>query len=340
MHGPGNEAPGGAPERVVKSESARRLALTAAKLAVSLGVIAWLLSAADLDDLAVRVSEMNPLWFTLGALAGVATMCVCALRWWRINAFLRVSLPLGFCQLSYFEGITISLIMPGSTAGDVVRVIRVGKRSGNYRRALAATVFDRIGNLGAIAVLAVLMLPHLLGTSHTNDLGRYTIGVLVLGALGVAVLYVVPYGSRVRRNRWIREVLKFILMFRRTFGQWRSATEITVLSIAGLLGTASMLYFAVLSVGVPDIRFANIAAAAVLGILASALPVSIAGLGVREGAVIWALMQFGYPQADAYVSAFAFGVLIMLQAVPGLLVWMSGALDRRVAADALAQDQE
>ena len=59
-------------------------------------------------------------------------------------------------------------------------------------------------------------------------------------------------------------------------------------------------------------------------ILASSLPLTIAGLGLREGAAIWALMSFGVEEALAYSVAFLFGAVLILQGLPGLAIWMGG----------------
>lgn len=297
------------------------------KVAVSAGVLFWLLNVMDTAELLAGARKMKPGWFAASVVLGFATMAVCALRWWRINRFLKIRLPLWFCELAYFEAITISLLMPGSTAGDIVRAVRVGRRSKNYRRAIAATVFDRLGNLGAIAILGAAMLPYLLYKHDLEEIAQIVVVCIGLAIIATGLVFVLPAGSRWRRNRWYREVLKFVLLFRRTFANAQSAAEITVLSLAGLGGTAGMLYCAVLSAGIQGSHFIEIAGAAVLGIIASAIPVSIAGLGVREGAVIWALYQFGYSQTDAYLVAFAFGAALMLQSVPGMIVWLSGVLD-------------
>jgi len=307
----------------------RNRILAVIKVAVSLGLLVWLMTHVDAGHLLRRAAEMNIAWLAVSVVVGFGTMSLCAFRWWRINSFVRIRLPLWFCQLAYVEAITISLLLPGSTAGDVVRAVRVGRSSGNYAGAISATIFDRIGNLGAIILLGLIIYPFVIQPGDVKNFGIVVAAAIAIGLLGLIALFSVPFTARVRQIRWLRGSLRLIIIFRRAFGSWQKAGEITVLSIGGLLGTASMLYFAALSAGVEDAQFIELAGAAVLGVIVSAIPVTIAGLGLREGAVIWALRQFDYSQEDAYLAAFAFGFCIMAQALPGVVVWFSGTLDRK-----------
>jgi hypothetical protein len=60
--------------------------------------------------------------------------------------------------------------------------------------------------------------------------------------------------------------------------------------------------------------------------LGSALPVSVGGLGVREGAVVWVFLETGLAENTAIMIAILYAVLVLSQAIPGLLVWAFGRL--------------
>ena len=57
-------------------------------------------------------------------------------------------------------------------------------------------------------------------------------------------------------------------------------------------------------------------------ILAMTLPISIAGWGVREGAMIVALGLIGVSQESALVLSILFGLGITLAALPGGVIWL------------------
>ena len=57
-------------------------------------------------------------------------------------------------------------------------------------------------------------------------------------------------------------------------------------------------------------------------ILVSVLPISMAGWGVREGAMITALGFAGVGSTDALVLSIAFGLVILTLSLPGGVLWL------------------
>src|SRR5262249_11986732 len=64
-------------------------------------------------------------------------------------------------------------------------------------------------------------------------------------------------------------------------------------------------------------------------LLLSAVPVSLAGWGVRDAAIVVGLGVFGVGRADAAVLSVWLGVSVLLSSIPGGLLW---AASRREAA--------
>jgi hypothetical protein len=54
----------------------------------------------------------------------------------------------------------------------------------------------------------------------------------------------------------------------------------------------------------------------------SMLPVSVAGWGVRELAMVSAFGYVGVPDADALLMSLCFGLLILTISLPGGLLWL------------------
>ena len=52
------------------------------------------------------------------------------------------------------------------------------------------------------------------------------------------------------------------------------------------------------------------------------IPVSIAGWGVREGAMVVAFGFVGIPAADALVVSLTFGALLVAAGMPGGILWL------------------
>jgi uncharacterized membrane protein YbhN (UPF0104 family) len=56
--------------------------------------------------------------------------------------------------------------------------------------------------------------------------------------------------------------------------------------------------------------------------LLTSLPISFAGWGLREGAIIIALGVYGVPQETALALSLVYGVLQLFSAIPGLALWI------------------
>jgi len=61
-------------------------------------------------------------------------------------------------------------------------------------------------------------------------------------------------------------------------------------------------------------------------ILLASLPISFAGWGLREGAIMMALGAYGVPQETALAMSLVYGTLHLASAFPGLILWI---LDKR-----------
>ena len=59
-------------------------------------------------------------------------------------------------------------------------------------------------------------------------------------------------------------------------------------------------------------------------VLVSTIPISIAGWGVREAAMITLLALVGVAEADAFVLSVLFGLLTFGLSLPGGIVWIIG----------------
>jgi uncharacterized membrane protein YbhN (UPF0104 family) len=57
-------------------------------------------------------------------------------------------------------------------------------------------------------------------------------------------------------------------------------------------------------------------------LLLTSLPISFAGWGLREGAMIIALGVYGVTQETALALSLVYGILHLVSGVPGLVLWV------------------
>ncbi len=292
------------------------------------------LSAAALYLLAIH-SEIELVLESLGAadwrwvLAAIALGCgivlVNGVRWGRISASLSSPLPPRFSVLTYAEGLFFAMITPAAIGGDVVRVARSTRAFGRIRENMASVLLDRAVNLISMVALAALALPF---TTIEDPAVRATVlGLFVLVSLLVALPYLALAtlrGQRMRRWRAVREALRLAILFRRFLGNARGSVEIACLSCVVLLLAMGIMLSVGRAVGTEQLGLAQAATAFSLALLVAAVPVSLAGLGPREGVMIWTLVELGIDAGQAYAIAILFTAALLASALPGLVIWLSG----------------
>ena len=63
-------------------------------------------------------------------------------------------------------------------------------------------------------------------------------------------------------------------------------------------------------------------------ILITTIPISIAGWGVREGAMVAVLAYAGVSEGDAFILSLLLGISILIASLPGGLIWIKGGYKR------------
>ena len=100
----------------------------------------------------------------------------------------------------------------------------------------------------------------------------------------------------------------------------RSCIIAVGLSAINFVVMVFMVYVLAMGLGI-TIGFGDLLVLVPPVILLSMLPISLAGWGVREGAMIVALGFVGVAQGNALALSFLFGVVNLLTALPGGVIW-------------------
>lgn len=300
----------------------RRWLVTTAKLATAVAMFFLLLRAIDRAELGRLLASASYSYLLLGIGIYVPLMFLSALRWRRICAYLRIELPLGFSVLAYLEATAFNIIVPGSIGGEALRSIRAARLSGKLRSSIISVIIDRAMNFAAIVAFAAALLPSASFADRVPGLAFVLAAVGASIVIAVVALFVVHRAAGLRRHRLIREAVRISLLCRRAFARPSRFVVLVSLSAGVQACNVALLWIAFVATGAEPARLFDLAIITMAGMLATALPISFGGLGVREGAMIWTSVQLGIEPVTAYAVAFLFGLLITLQGVPGIPVWL------------------
>jgi uncharacterized protein (TIRG00374 family) len=218
---------------------------------------------------------------------------------------------------AFFSQTFISFI-----GGDVVRVWRITRYRISLGLATKSVFLDRLSGLaGSIAIIALTIpfIPHLASDIDVGLWGAFIASLPLAGIAGALLLRRLP--SVVRRTRAVAFVLELVDSGFEIASKGWSAVPVLVLSIAIQLLSVLILYLLALAIGI-DITLWNCTVLMPSVLFLSMLPISVAGWGVREGAMIAALSLIKIPAHQSLALSVSFGLGLVVVSLPGGLIWL------------------
>jgi glycosyltransferase 2 family protein len=301
------------------------------RLLVSVVMLSWLGLRTDWAQVGKVFLHLRlELWFTaLGLL--LLTQVASAARWRLFAGLLGFQSPVGQFIRLYFVGMFFNLLLPTSIGGDVVRAWYLDGGSGRRLPAFLSVFVDRLSGLLILLALACvadllcpLALPPWIGAS-----------VWASAASAVAGLVLVPTLSRCmnvsgRGNRPSSlSVLALALSQSLTllFGRARLLLYTTVLSL--LVQGVNVMIFWLLGRAIDALIPASYCAIVVpMVTLLTLLPVSLNGMGVREGGMVLFLAPLGISSATALSLALLWFSVSVAASLFGAALYLLGNFSR------------
>lgn len=293
-----------------------RLAVSAAMLAVlyvRIPDFSW-------HELVPDWSTTAVVWLVVAVVLSAFAVALSAARWQRVLHGMGRPVPVRTLLPITFAGQFVSNVLPTTIGGDVLRVARLARRTGDSAEAFASVSLERLTGW--------LVLPLLSATAFAldpalRDLGRATSVALTIGAITLGGLIVILVaaglpslgGRLVADAGWRRFLGAVHLGLTRLRRRPADALGVVAAGVAfqGVLCVAAYAAARVAGIDVPvSALFAFYPAV----LVAQVLPLGISGLGVREGAFVLFLEPLGV----ASEHAVALGLLLyLLNVVASLL---------------------
>ncbi|HEX3708934.1 MAG TPA: lysylphosphatidylglycerol synthase transmembrane domain-containing protein [Pseudolabrys sp.] len=306
----------------------RRVLSLVVKAAISGLLLYFALNLVNIGTVADRLTHTNPVWLGLGLLLLLIQVFLLALRWGRIVTACGAELPLGGLFRLSIIAIFFNQTLPSSVGGDAMRIWLVGKQT-NWRIAAYSVFLDRVVGVVALAAIVVICLPWSLNLVR-NPVGRGALLVIGFGALAAGVIFIALAWDKLRfLQRWslTRHLVATAGIAIAILRSPRDLLSIAVLSALIHLLSAAAAWCAAQSVGA-DLSLANSLFLVLPVILISIVPISIAGWGVREGAMVAAFAYAGLPESDGLIVSLLFGAGFLVLGMVGGLVWIFDTEDR------------
>ncbi len=275
------------------------------RMLVGAAILVLLLAKVGADPFVdgLRRTSVGAVVVALVVTAGT-TWC-CAWRWSLLAQRLDVEVPVRAAYRLYYRSQLLNATLPGGVVGDLHRGVDHGRETGALGRALRSVFWDRATGQAVQAVLAVgavVLLPQAVRPAVAW-------GAVAAVAGAVVLLGVLPARARRRLLTEVRDVPA-------ARGVW---PRVVLASSLAAAGHVAVFVVAARTVGVTA-PLAQLVGLAFVVLVASALPLSVAGWGPREGATAWLFGAAGLGAGVGVSVAVVYGVLSLVATLPGLLV--------------------
>lgn len=304
-----------------KELSGRRIFLL--KLAVGVLLISYLLSNMDAAAIIAVFRSYDPssLW---GALAlTLLSVLVAALRWKVLTPQVRYLRLVRYTFIGQFY----SLVLPGQIAGEAVKAWRISRGSNDAPQLVTSVLVDRLMSL--IALLLVTIIGIVLVRDELSRRFLLPSIALIVGLLSGLFILRVPFvrvslsavvsrtSSRYPKLKLLGERLLLLstAWMNCTRQTWRLICNISLGILFQLIGVAT---FTLLADGIGiDIAWTHWMWITGVTAIVALLPLSIGGLGLREGALVALLTQFDIAGESAIALSLAIFSLTIVVALVG-----------------------
>ena len=290
------------------------------KLAVSLLLLYFIGRSVDWAAVLLAFTSLSP-WVLAAALAlQLASICTAALRWTVVMRSLGMPASYFFYLASFFKGAFFNQGLPTSVGGDALRILDAARIADNKEDAVFGVLIDRLLGLAGLIVLsfgALLFGGGLIGVRAEQSLAAL-LGTALMGLVALYLLGYLPFFRRPGLFGLLGRLSRRLQQANATFLLCLKQSGLTLLT--HLFAMASF-YILALGLGL-SYPFSVYLILVPPAILLTVLPISLAGWGVREGALVGLFVLIGAPRATVLTCSMLYGLSNVVVALPGLAVYL------------------
>jgi uncharacterized protein (TIRG00374 family) len=274
----------------------------------------------------IRTIQALPLKVFLGC-SGLYSLgyLISTFRWQRLLLAEGIRLPLWRLTLVYFEAAFFNLFLPTLIGGDIVRGYTIYRITQGHDASIASILADRISGFAALVGIALIALA--LAYGQIRDPQVAVMILTLAGAFTGMIAALLHERMKERASSLLRivgltrfqaKLQGMVEALQRYRGHPRALGQAVLLSVLlqALIIVTYYLIGASLNLGVPIAYFFLYVP---LITAVAMLPVSVAGLGVREGGVVYFFAKVGVNAASALTMSLVwFSLTLVVSGLGGL----------------------
>ena len=305
----------------------RNLVTFALKAAISCILLYFAFAHVNFDLVGRQLNHLRYIWLAAAVLIVIVQTGLVALRWQTIvEACNEPNAPpftiLKSLRYMFIAGF-FNQTLPSSVGGDAFRIWLLARDNGGWRSATHSVLIDRVIGVFVLAFLVIVCLPWSFAVI-TDAAGRIALLIIGFGSIGACLIFL---ASGFVRWRWVdrwwltRQIAAATSNARDAFGSVSGGALILAYSLIIHFMSTTAAWCLAKAVAAPlELRQALFLVLPVL--LIATVPLSIAGWGTRETAMVLAFGYAGLPQSDGLIVSVLLGIALFAAGLPGGVVWI------------------
>lgn len=296
----------------MKTEMTKRTLSLSLKALVSAALLWVVINKAGVQNVMQNMRAMDPLLFLLSSLIYVCLAYIVSLRW---RLLLDKKYPARKLFSFHMIGSFFNNMLPGPIGGDAVKVYYLYRETGQGGLSFGSVFLDRYASL--FARLTIGLISGFFASGELETLRMRTAIPLFFATF--LVLSLLLFGLRIGRS--FSAVSDFYDYARTTLKKKRVMLQVLGLSVVIQILLIAMI--AVISAGMGQrLSFTALFVLVPIIITVMAIPLSISGLGVREGAFVVLLGLAGVPAGVSASISFLWFLSMAAASLIGLVEYV------------------
>jgi uncharacterized protein (TIRG00374 family) len=307
----------------------KKIINTALRIVISVGLITYLIISQfkDFRTISATLKDISIPLILLSAATHFYGIWITAFRWQTLLKTQGVRLSILSLSSSTLVGQFFNNFLPTSIGGDVYRAYDVTKKSDfPMSSSISVLVVERLSGIIASAVFAAAAL--FLGFTAIGGIS-IVIPILIFLAISILIFFLIlnpnilGLHKLAKKIRFLQKILDKLDNVYNTFLSFKNYkwTLVRVIFYSLTLQFAVIInyWFASRSLGIPLNLSVFIFIVPVVSII-SMLPISLGGIGVREGSLVFLMVSLGAQNAKAAMcSLLLFAMLLVMGIIGGLI---------------------
>ncbi|MBU1658254.1 flippase-like domain-containing protein [bacterium] len=290
------------------------------KLIITIIMFYFLFQYIDFQNLIDILAKSHGGTILIALIFQLGSTYLAAYRWRLIMRLLVFKESVSYYVKSYFKGSFFNQVLPSSIGGDAVRIIDLTQKGYDKKDAFYGIFVDRVVGLVGLLVLNLIATLLFYG-AFDSDFSILIILITLGGISGFALLFHLHKITFLANYKFLNLFHRLAKRLNNLYTSKTLLLQHIAISVGVHILSILTLYALALSIDF-HMPFQIFLIAVPPVFLLTIIPISLAGWGIREGAMVGIFMLVGADETKILAMSILYGLLLIISSLPGSYFWV------------------